>query len=58
MNWEAIRFWAAVVLLVDAAVGLWNHERFSGLSPKINIPLIAFAEAGVAIVLLTVHFLF
>lgn len=58
MNWEAIRFWAAVVLLADAAFGLWNHERFSALSPKINIPRIAFIEAGVAILLFTVHFLF
>ena len=58
MNWGAIRFWAAIVLLVDAAFGLWNHERFAEMVPKINIPRIAFVEAGAAIALLTVHFLF
>jgi len=58
MNWSAIRFWAAIALLLDAAVGLWNHERFAKTASKINIPLIAFVEAGVALALLAVHFLF
>ena len=58
MNWGAIRFWAAIVLLVDAAFGLWNYERFAEMVPKINIPRIAIIEAGAAIVLLSVHFLF
>ena len=58
MNWGLIRFWAAIVLLVDAAFGLWNNDRFSKMTPKINIPRIAFIEAGVAVILLTVHFLF
>ena len=58
MNWNAICFWAAIVLLVDAAFGLWNHDRFAKMAPKINIRLIAFVEAGAAFALLTVHFLF
>jgi hypothetical protein len=58
MNWSAIRFWAAIVLLLDASFGLWNHERFSNLAPKINIRLVAFVEVGVAILLLAVHYLF
>jgi len=58
MNWGAIRVWAAVILLVDASFGLWNHERFSKIAPKINIPRLAFIEAGVAICLLIVHYLF
>lgn len=58
MNWGAIRVWAAVVLLLDAAFGLWNHDRFAKIAPKINIPRVAFVEAGVAICLLIVHHLF
>jgi hypothetical protein len=58
MNWGAIRFWAAIVLLFDAAFGLWNSERFGKMVPKINIMRIAFIEAGVAFVLLLVHLLF
>jgi hypothetical protein len=58
MNWGAVRFWAAIVLLLDAAFGLWNHERLAKTAPKINIPMIAFVEAGVAICLLIVHVLF
>ena len=58
MNWSAICFWAGIVLLVDAAFGLWNNDRFSQIAPKMNIPLIAFVEAGAAFALLMVHFLF
>lgn len=58
MDWSRIGFWVAVVLLLDASFGLWNHDRFSKLAPKINIPLVAFVEAGVAILLFAVHYLF
>ena len=58
MNWGAIRFWVAIVLLLDASLGLWNHDRFAEIAPKINISRIAFVEAGVAISLLIVHVLF
>jgi len=51
MNWDAIRTWTAVVLLLDAAFGLWNHERVQALAPKINIVRIALIEAGAALVL-------
>lgn len=58
MNGGAISFWAAMILMLDAAFGLWNHERLGKMAPKINIPLLAFAEVGAAIVLLAVHYLF
>jgi hypothetical protein len=58
MNWGVIRFWTAIILLLDAAFGLWNHERFAAVVPKINIPQIAFVEAGAAILLLIVHVCF
>lgn len=51
MNWNAVRGWAAIILLLDAAFGLWNHERFQTLSPKINISRIALVEAVAALIL-------
>jgi hypothetical protein len=58
MNWGAVRVWTSVLLLLDAAFGLWNHDRFSKIAPKINIFRIAMLEAGVAFLLLIVHVLF
>jgi len=51
MNWDATRMWAAIVLLLDAAFGLWNHERFQALVPKVKIVRIALIEALVALIL-------
>lgn len=58
MNWGTVRVAAAVILLLDASFGLWNHERFSKIAPKINIFRIAMIEAAVAFFLLMVHVLF
>ena len=58
MNWGAIRVWAAVILLLDASFGLWNHNRFSKMAPKINIFWIAMIEGGAAVSLLIVHYCF
>ena len=58
MNWGAIRVWVAILLLLDASFGLWNHERFQKSLPKINIAKIALIEAIIALILLTVHYLF
>ena len=51
MSWDAIRVWAAIILLLDAAFGFWNHERFQTLAPKINIARMALIEAGAALIL-------
>jgi hypothetical protein len=51
MNWNAISTWAAIILLLDAAFGLWNHERVQALAPKINILRIALIEAFAALIL-------
>ena len=51
MNWDAIRIWAAILLLLDAAVGLWNHERVQALAPGINIVRLALIEAAAALIL-------
>lgn len=52
MNWDSIRSWAAILLLLDAAFGLWNHERVKVLAPKINIARMALIEACVALILI------
>jgi hypothetical protein len=57
MNWEAVRVWSAVVLLLDAAFGLWNHERFQRVVPQINIPLMALIEAFAALILVLIGLL-
>ncbi|NOU35478.1 MAG: hypothetical protein HOO88_01690 [Kiritimatiellaceae bacterium] len=51
MNWGSVSIWSAVILLLDAAFGLWNHERVRALAPKINVPRIALIEAFAALVL-------
>ena len=52
MNWDSIRVWAAIILLLDAAFGLWNHERIQPLAPKINITRMALIEASAALFLI------
>jgi hypothetical protein len=51
MNWDLIRNWAAILLLLDAAFGLWNHERVKVLAPKIDIARMALIEACAALIL-------
>lgn len=55
MNWNAIRVWAAILLLLDGAFGLWNHERVKSVAPKLNIPRIALFEALTALVLVLLN---
>jgi hypothetical protein len=58
MSWKTIAIWAAILLLLDAGFGLWNHDRFRKLAPGINVRKIAFIEAGIAALLATFYFLF
>lgn len=58
MDWGTIGVWVAVILLLDASFGLWNHDRFSRIAPKINIFRIALLEAAVAFLLLIVRVVF
>ena len=58
MNWGTVRVWAAILLLLDASFGLWNHKRFEKSLPNVNIALIALIEGFVALILLIVHALF
>ena len=58
MVWKTIILWVAIVLLLDAGFGLWNHERFAKIAPKVNVVRVAWIEAGAAFFLLLLHFLF
>jgi len=58
MNWGAIRIWTAILLLLDASFGLWNHKRFEKSLPKINIAKVALVEALAALLLIGIDFLF
>jgi hypothetical protein len=57
MNWDSIRVWAAILLLLDASFGLWNHERVLAVAPKLNLPVIALIEALVALGLIGIGLL-
>ncbi len=57
MSFESIRFWVAVLLLVDAGIGLWNEQRLREIMPRANVRRIALIEAFVAFAILTLHFL-
>lgn len=58
MDWGAVRAWVAIVLLLDASFGLWNHERLKKVAPKLNVLKIALFEALVVLILLVVPYLF
>lgn len=57
MSWDAIRVWAAIILLLDAAFGLWYHERVQAAAPKINVARIALIEALSALILVLIGLL-
>jgi hypothetical protein len=57
MSWINILFWIAIVMLVDAAIGLWSVNYWQKLAPRFPIQRIAFIEASLALLLLTLYFL-
>lgn len=57
MHLETFRFWIAVLMLVDAAFGLWGESTWQAMLPNIRIRRIALIEALVALVILFIHFI-
>ena len=49
-------FWVAVLMLVDAAIGLWGLNVWQQLAPRINIKKVAFYETLAALVMLIAYF--
>lgn len=56
MSWMTILFWIAVVLLLDAGIGLLGEQRFHRVFPSLPIRTIALVEGLVALILLAVYF--
>ena len=57
MSLSTIRFWIAILMLLDVAIGLWSLDYLQRLIPSINIRRIILIEAIAAIVILVIHFL-
>jgi hypothetical protein len=53
---DSWRIWVAIVLLVDAGIGLLGLSRFASLIPARLLIRIAVAEAVGAIALVVWHF--
>ena len=49
-------FWLAVLMLVDAAIGLWGLNIWQQLAPSLDIKKIAFYETLAALVMLIAYF--
>ena len=56
MTLENIRIWIAIVLLVDAGIGLWGENTWQKLAPSINIRRVALIEAAAALAIVAIHF--
>jgi len=52
----SVRFWVAVVLLLDAGVGLLLRDRAQPMMGSINITRLATIEIIVACTLIIIHY--
>ncbi len=55
MKWDLIIFWLAILLLVDAGIGLWGLNYWQKMVPRIHIKRIALIEAAGALLLLVFY---
>jgi hypothetical protein len=53
----SILFWAGIVFLVDGSMGLLFEDKWQKLARGLNIRRLALVEIGVALGLLTLHYL-
>ena len=56
MTLDNIRIWVAIVMLIDAAIGLWGESAWQRLCPSINIRRVALIEAAAALAIVAIHF--
>ena len=56
-KWMNIAFWAAVIMLVDAAIGLWGLNYWERIVPNLNVKRIALVEVVVSLVILGTYFI-
>ncbi|MBU0679248.1 MAG: hypothetical protein KJ626_14190 [Verrucomicrobia bacterium] len=50
-------FWLAIVMMVDAAIGLLGLDYWQKFAPSLNIRLLAMIECVLSICLVVLHFL-
>jgi hypothetical protein len=55
-TFQTIRFWLAILMLVDASIGLWWSDRWQRIAPRVNVQRVALIEAAVALSILAMHF--
>ncbi len=48
--------WIAILLLTDAGFALLSEHRIRSMLPRWNIKSVAFIEAGIALILVAIHF--
>ncbi|MCS6772116.1 MAG: hypothetical protein NZ740_08855 [Kiritimatiellae bacterium] len=53
---HAWKIWVAILLLLDAGLGLWNAQRLAHVVPPRRLVWIASVEAVIAILLAIWHF--
>ncbi len=53
---QSWRIWVAIVLLLDAGIGLWNARRFAPIIPPRRLGWIAVIEGVIAVALALWHF--
>lgn len=56
-DFSSWRLWAAILLLLDAAFGLWFSDRLGSLWPPGRVRRIALIDAAAALGILVIHFL-
>lgn len=49
--------WIAIALLIDAGFALLLEDRYRRMAPSWNIKALALVEAGIALVIILVHFI-
>ena len=56
MTLENVRIWIAIIMLIDAAIGLWGESVWQRHMPSINVRRIALIEAAAALAIVVLHF--
>ena len=56
--WKQVIFWIAVIMLIDAIIGLIGLPFWQRKMPSINIQKWAMVESIIALCIIIVYFLF
>ena len=56
MTLASVRFWAAVILLIDGGIGLMLGKRAQPMMGAVDISRLAIFEIVVACILIVIHY--